>query len=70
MGAEADHLAAGGEFGEHVGELELQGLEGRQRLAELLALLDVAHRLLQRRLGGAQGTTGDVQAAAVEAFMA
>ncbi|MNF08874.1 hypothetical protein D3C80_2093990 [compost metagenome] len=39
---QAHHLPAGGEVGEHVGELELQGLELGQRLAELLAFLHVA----------------------------
>ncbi|MNM80956.1 hypothetical protein D3C81_929390 [compost metagenome] len=65
---QAHHLPAGGEVGEHVGELELQGLELGQRLAELLAFLDIAQRLLQRGLGGAEGAAGDVQAAAVQSL--
>ena len=41
-------------------QFELQGLKLGQRLAELLAFLDVAQRLLQRRLRRTQGTAGDV----------
>src|SRR5439155_23102842 len=39
----------------HVGEHELKTLECRDRLSELPALLRVAHRVVERALGQAQG---------------
>jgi hypothetical protein len=42
---QAHHLARGDQFGGHVGQLELQGLEAGDGLAELLALLHVLLRL-------------------------
>ena len=65
---QAYHLPAGGEVGEHVGQLELQGLELAEWLAELFAFLHVAQRLFQRRLGRTERATGDVDAAAVQAL--
>ena len=54
------------DFAEHVGCAVLQGLEGADRHAELLALLEVLHRALEAFLGaaehlGAHADAGDVQ---------
>jgi hypothetical protein len=65
---QAHHLARGDQFGGHVGQLELQGLEAGNGLAELLALLHVLLRLGERALGGAHRAGGDVDAPAVQAL--
>src|SRR5258706_3511458 len=44
-----DAELGGVEARRHVGDLELDGLEGRDRAAELLALLRVLHRRVARR---------------------
>src|SRR5262249_8219433 len=50
----------------HLRDLELDGLEVRDHVAELLALARVAHRGLERRLGDAHGERGDADPPAVE----
>src|ERR1700688_2864022 len=47
--------ARGVELGRHVGEIELDGLEVGEVLAELLALLGVGEGVLERRLGDTHG---------------
>jgi hypothetical protein len=61
-----DHQPRRVELGRHVGELELRRLEVGQRLAELLALDDVARRRLQAGARAAQRAGADVDAPAVE----
>ena len=60
------HLAGGLDLHAHVGEQELQALEVRDRLAELLALLGVAERVVERALGDADRLRGDGDAGVVE----
>ena len=62
------HLPGSHQVGNHVRQLELQRLEGRQRLTKLLALVHIIPGPEQGRLGTAQGTGGDIQAAAVQAL--
>ena len=50
----------------HVGEQELQSLELADRLAELLALPGVAHRVRERCLGDAGADGRDAEASGVE----
>src|SRR6185437_9197531 len=50
----------------HVGELELRRLKFRNRLAELLAIFRVGHRLLQCRARRTHGTRADIDAPAVQ----
>ena len=65
-----DEQASSFDFRGHVGELELDGLEFADGFAELLALLGVLHRGIQRALRHAQRQRGDGDAAAVENFQA
>src|SRR6185312_14697252 len=51
----------------HLRELQLDGLVLRDRLAERLALLGVADRLLERPCGDPDGARGDVHAAELDA---
>jgi hypothetical protein len=62
----AHHLPGGDQLGRHVGQLELQRLEAGERLAELLALVQVGTRRVQRTLRRADRAGGDVDAPAVE----
>ena len=57
-------------MGGHVGQLELQRLEFRQAAVELAALVHVAPGRVQRALGRADRAGADVDATAVQAFMA
>ena len=52
----------------HARELELHALEVGDRLAELLALLDVANRVIERALGEADHLRADADAPFVERF--
>ena len=61
-----DQESRGIELGRHVGELELSRLEVGQRLAELLALHDIARRRLQAGTRAAQRAGADVDAPSVE----
>ena len=65
-GGFADEEARGVEFGGHVGEHELNGLELRDRVAEGEALLGVFASSFESALGNASGLRGDADAAAVE----
>ena len=65
-GGDVGQLAGRLELHGHVGEHELQALELGDRLAELLALLDVAERVVQRALGDADGLRGDGDAGVVQ----
>src|SRR5205085_7383642 len=61
-----DHRAAGLDLRGHVGELELHGLEFRDRLAELLPLLRVGEREVVCALRNPDAHRGDRDATAVE----
>ena len=65
-GGDVHHLASGLELHAHVGEHELQALELADGLAELLALLDVAQRVVQRALRDADRLGADGDAGVVE----
>ena len=65
-GGGVGHLAGRLDLHAHVGEQELQALELRDRLAELLALLGVAERVVERALGDADGLGGDGDPGVVE----
>ena len=65
-GGFADEHAGGVEFGGHVGEHELNGLELRNGMAEGEALLRVFGGGFKGALGDADGLGGDADAAAVE----
>ena len=62
----ADEEAGGVDFGGHVGEHELNGLELRDGMAEGVALLGVGAGGFEGALGDAEGLRGDADAAAVE----
>ena len=66
LGGAAQHQAGGLEFGRHVGELELQGLEIGEALAELAAFEHVGPRRLPAGPRAAQGAGADIEPAAVE----
>src|SRR5437588_5315120 len=61
-----EQLAAGRALRLHVGELELDRLEGRDRLAELAALLGVGGGVVGGSLSDAQALRGDAEARVVE----
>ena len=61
-----EQLARRGALRLHVGELELDRLEGVDRLAELPALARVGGRVVGRALGDAQRLRGDAEPRAVE----
>ena len=65
-GRAPDHQPRRIELGRHVGQLELRRLEIGQRLAELLALDDIARRRLQAGAGAAQRAGADIDAPAIE----
>jgi hypothetical protein len=67
VGGAAHHQARGVQFGGHVGEAPLQALELLQRLAELLAGLEVGLGGVERQARPAQRARGDVDPPAVEA---
>ena len=62
----ADEQAGGVEFGAHVGEHELDGLELRDGVAEGHALFRIFESGFERALRDAAGLGGDADAAAVE----
>ena len=62
--------ARGFDFRGHIGELELDGLKFGDGLAELLALLGIAHRAFVRALRHTQAERRDRDAAAVENLQA
>jgi hypothetical protein len=61
-----DQVPGGLDLGRHVGQHELDALELVDPLPELLALVGVAERLLERALGDAQRERADADAAGVE----
>src|SRR5580704_9046525 len=65
-GRAPDQEPRGVELGRHVGQLELRRLEVGDRLAELLALDDVARRGFEAGTGAAQRTGADIDAPAIE----
>ncbi len=67
-GGIVDHQASGLDFGGHLGHLELDTLEVADGATELLPLLDVLHRMVQRTLGQAHHLGPDTDSALVEGF--
>ena len=65
-GGGVDHQPRGLDLHRHVGEHELHALEVGDRLAELLALLDVGDRRVERALRDADGLRADRRAGVVE----
>mmetsp|Transcript_21033 Transcript_21033/g.81292 ORF Transcript_21033/g.81292 Transcript_21033/m.81292 type:complete len:205 (-) Transcript_21033:4250-4864(-) len=63
---QAHHLARGNQLGSHVRQAELQRLQTGQRLAELLALVQVTPRGVKRALRAANGAGRNVDASAVQ----
>ena len=66
-GDPAGHQAGRLEVGRHVGDAVLERLEGADRAAELLALLDVDDQVVEDALGDAEHRRGEDQALDVEA---
>src|ERR1035441_9074482 len=64
--AEWSTRRGGRALGLHVGELELDRLEGVDRLAELLALARVGDRVVGRPLSDAQCLGGDAEPGAIQ----
>ena len=67
VGDPAGHQAGGLEVGGEVGEAVLEGLEGADRAAELLALLGVGEGVVEGALADAEHRRGEDQALDVEA---
>src|SRR5271166_1835309 len=65
-----DEQAGGFDFRGHIGELELDGLELADGLAELFALLGVTNRGIESALSHAEAECGDGDTAAIENFQA
>ena len=61
-------LAEAAEWARHFGQLELDGLETRYRLAELLAVLGICDRGVQGALGDADSLCADRGAGVVESL--
>ena len=64
---EIHELACRLDLRRHVGDLEADGLEVRDRVAELLAVVGVLDRIVERALGEADGAGGGVGAGRLEA---
>jgi hypothetical protein len=64
--ASIEQRARGLQVGRHVGEHELGVLEIGDRLAELLAILGIGHRLVEAALRAAQRAGADVEPPAIE----
>src|SRR5262245_4325235 len=64
---EVVELASGLDLGRHFGDLEADRLELGDRAAELLAVVGVGNRIVERALGQADGACGGVGAGRLEA---